>query len=174
MLLRPSTPGGDDMRFATAFWLCIGAASCGVRCAALAQPLAARAVLEQAAQAMGGLERLRSLDNVVLTGFGMYASALGGQDLSPDPHSPGKWAAATDAQRTFDLKNERALYQDRRGNMFPFAAVGNSNRNRQLQTGVATLDHPLTALLEALDPETKLGSVRVEDGLQVVELTIEQ
>ena len=41
-----------------------------------------------------------------------------------------------------------------------------------MQTGVATLDHPLPALLEALDPETKLGAVSVEDGLTVVEFTI--
>ena len=38
--------------------------------AAPAQEDRARAVLEEAAEAMGGLERLQRLDNVVLTGFG--------------------------------------------------------------------------------------------------------
>ena len=38
--------------------------------AAQAQPQSARDVLEQAAAAMGGLARLQSLDNLVLTGFG--------------------------------------------------------------------------------------------------------
>ena len=37
---------------------------------ALAQEDRARAVLERAAEAMGGLERLQGLDNLVLTGFG--------------------------------------------------------------------------------------------------------
>jgi glyoxylase-like metal-dependent hydrolase (beta-lactamase superfamily II) len=146
------------------------ASFCGT---AASQPASARALLEQSAEAMGGLARLQSLDNVVLTGFGQYMSQLGGGNLSPDPHAPGKWQAATDAQRSFDLKNERALYQDRRESMYPFANPGNPNRSSQIQTGIAVLDHPLTALLEALDPETKLGGVRTEDDLLVVEVTLD-
>ena len=80
-----------------------------------------RALLEQSAAAMGGLDRLRSLDNVVLTGFGLYQSQLGGGDLSPDAHAPHKYQVATDAQRVFDLKNKRALVQDRRASLFPSA-----------------------------------------------------
>src|SRR5690606_18289367 len=46
--------------------------------------------------------------------------------------------------------------------------------SRQVQTGLATLNHPLPALLEALDAQTALGSVSVEDGLVVVQATTEQ
>jgi hypothetical protein len=42
----------------------------------------ARAVLEQAAAAMGGLERLQRLDNVVLTGFGQRVYFQGGGFLT--------------------------------------------------------------------------------------------
>ena len=122
---------------------------------------------------MGGLDRLRSLDNVVLTGFGLYQGQLGGGDLSPDPRAPHKYQVSTDAQRTFDLKGKRALVQDRRASLFPFAAAANPNRSQQLQVGVAMLDHPLTALLAALDSATKLGAVTIEDGVPVVEFSLD-
>ncbi len=49
------------------------------------------------------------------------------------------------------LRAKRALVQERRASLFPFAAAANPNRSQQVQTGVAMLDHPLTALLAALD-----------------------
>lgn len=143
---------------------------------ASAQPMSARALLEQAAEAMGGLERLERLDNFVLTGFGQYLNQQGGSAPSPDPRAPAKWQAANDIERSFDLGNGRALNRDRRSLLFPFAiAAGYSwDRTSQVQTGAAMLDHPLPALLEALDADTRLGPVRTEDGLDVVEFTIEQ
>jgi glyoxylase-like metal-dependent hydrolase (beta-lactamase superfamily II) len=142
--------------------------------AAHAQAQSARDVLEQAAAAMGGLARLQGLDNLVLTGFGQYVNQQGGSALSPDPHAPLKWTVAHDAERIFDLKNERALNLDRRGSLFPFAIERPWDRTSQVQTGVAALDHPVPALLEALDAETRLGPVSVEDGLTVVPFTIAQ
>ncbi|HZF27653.1 MAG TPA: MBL fold metallo-hydrolase [Gammaproteobacteria bacterium] len=135
---------------------------------------AARGLLEQAAEAMGGLERLRGLDNVVLTGFGVYLSQQGGGNLSPDAHAPSKWQEGNAARRVFDLKGKRALYQDRRISMFPFAAASGNrwSETLQVQTGVQALDHPLTALLAALEPGARLGPVRTENDLAVVELTV--
>lgn len=132
-------------------------------------------LVEQAAEAMGGLERLQGLDNFVLTGFGQYLNQEGGANPSPHPHAPSKWQAANATERSFDLANERAVNRDRRGFLFPFAIErGHSwNETIALQTGVAMLDHPLTAVLEALDPETEFGAVHAEDGLTVVEFTIE-
>jgi glyoxylase-like metal-dependent hydrolase (beta-lactamase superfamily II) len=125
---------------------------------------------------MGGLERLRSLDNVVLTGFGLVASQQGGGNLSPDPRAPQKWQATNYVQRTFDLRNELLRNEVRNGNLFPFAARSGHawSPSTQVQTGVAILDHPLTALLEALDPETKLGTVHIEGDDVVVEFTTDQ
>ena len=60
-----------------------------------------RVVLEQAAEAMGGLDRLRSLDNLVLTGFGQRIYYDGGGNSTADPNAPPKWIAVADAQRTF-------------------------------------------------------------------------
>jgi hypothetical protein len=161
------------MRRLTAVWSTALIIGLGTHGAAHAQTPPARALLEESAAAMGGLDRLRSLDNVVLTGFGLYQGQLGGGDLSPDARAPHKYQVATDAQRTFDLKNKRALVQDRRASLFPFAAAANPNRSQQLQTGVALLDHPLTALLAALDPATKLGAVTIEHGMPVVEFAVD-
>ena len=135
----------------------------------------ARAVLEHAAEAMGGLERLQALDNVVLTGFGQRVYFQGGGFLTGEEHAPPKWQAVTDAQRTFDLPAERALNQERRAQEFPFAGLFGLNfaRNATVQTGDLLLDHPLPALLEALDAETRLGAVSTEDGMVVVQFTPE-
>ena len=105
-------------------WLrCVGVVCASIMGLAVhGQPQSARDVLEQAAAAMGGLQRLQSLDNLVMTGFGQYVNQQGGSALSPDPHAPLKWTVAHDAERVLDLENERALTRDRRGNLFPFAA----------------------------------------------------
>ncbi|MXO60984.1 MBL fold metallo-hydrolase [Altererythrobacter salegens] len=133
----------------------------------------ARNALEQAAEAMGGLDRLEALDTLVLTGFGQRVYYQGGGFLTGDPKAPPKWQAVVDAQRTFDLKGERAVYQERWAQEFPFAGFFGLNfaRNATLQGGAALLDHPLPALLEALDAETRLGGVSTESGAIVVEFT---
>ena len=135
----------------------------------------ARAVLEQAAEAMGGLERLHTLDNVVLTGFGQRVYQQGGGFLTGEEKAPPKWQSLVDAQRTFDLPGERALNQERWAQEFPFAGFFGLNfaRNNTLQTDGQLLDHPLPALLEALDAETRLGAVSIEDGTIMVQFTPE-
>jgi glyoxylase-like metal-dependent hydrolase (beta-lactamase superfamily II) len=133
----------------------------------------ARSVLEQAAEAMGGLDRLEALDNVVLTGFGQRLYFQGGGNLTGDEQAPPKWQALADVQRTFDLPGERAVYQERWAQEFPFAGFFGLNfaRNSALQQGYELADHPLPALLEALDRETQLGAVSTEDGTIVVQFT---
>jgi len=147
----------------------------GIGTPASAQEDASRALLMSVADAMGGLDRLRDIDNFVLTGFGQQVYMDGGGNVTGDVNAPPKWRAVADAQRTFDLENERALSEERRSYMFPFAApFGLSwDRTANLQAGAEMLDHPLPALLEALDSETDLGAVTLEDGMSVVEFTIQ-
>jgi glyoxylase-like metal-dependent hydrolase (beta-lactamase superfamily II) len=47
-----------------------------------------------------------------------------------------------------------------------------SERRSRVQTGVDVLNHPLPALLAALDSDTTLGSVEVDDGMAVVPFTV--
>lgn len=155
-------------------WRLVAALAVLVPLPAAAQaPGPARAALEQAAAAMGGLERLRGLRNVVYTGFGQRLYYQGGGNLTGDPEAPNKWQQLTDVQRTFDLAGGRALYQERYAQAFPFAGLFGLSyaRNSAVQQRRQLLDHPLPALLQALDAQTRLGAVSYEDGVVVVEFT---
>jgi glyoxylase-like metal-dependent hydrolase (beta-lactamase superfamily II) len=131
------------------------------------EPPQARALLDAAAVAMGGRERIEQLQNVVMTGFGQRYNFNG--NISADPNSPPKWQAVATIERFFDLSGERALVRERATGMFPFATpTGMSLDVRErLQTGVTLLDHPLPALRAALK-SSQLGSVEIENGMAVV------
>ncbi len=131
------------------------------------EPPQARALLDAAAAAMGGRERIEQLTNLVMTGFGQRYNFNG--NTSADPNSPPKWQAVATSERFFDLAGDRALIRERASNMFPFAApFGMSwDPRERLQTGVTLLDHPLPALRAALR-SSQLGPVEIEDGMVVV------
>ncbi|HXC60482.1 MAG TPA: MBL fold metallo-hydrolase [Steroidobacteraceae bacterium] len=156
-----------SMRTALLLMVCFGSA------AIAQQPTPAARLLDQVAAAMGGRERLQHVDTLIYTGFGQDAYMDGGGNITADANSPPKWRAIADAQRSIDLKARRALLQQRRAPMFPFAAPFGLNWNRasSLQSGADLLDHPLTAVLAALDPAARLGAVSVEDGLPVLQFT---
>jgi len=137
-----------------------------------AQEHSARAVLLKSAESLGGLERLQSLENFVLTGFGQRYSTNG--NLSPDPNAPPKWQSVTDARRSFDLIDQRALNQERNSFQYPLAASFGHTwaLNGSVQEGAAMLDHPVPAILAALAPSTALGPVSSEDGYTVVQFTL--
>ncbi len=147
-------------------FLCVGSP-------VFAQQTPAARLLEQVATAMGGRDRLQRIDTLVYTGFGQDAYMDGGGNITAEANVPPKWRAIADAQRSIDLKSRRALLQQRRAPMFPFAAPFGLNWNRasSLQTSAELLDHPLPAVLAALDPAARLGAVSVEDGLPVLQFT---
>jgi hypothetical protein len=138
-----------------------------------AQQSPAARLLEQVADGMGGRDRLRRIDTLIYTGFGQDAYMDGGGNTTAEENAPPKWRAIADAQRSFDLKSHRALLQQRRAPMFPFAAPFglNWNRNSSVQTQAEILDHPLPAILAALDPAARLGEVSVEAGQPVLQFT---
>lgn len=140
--------------------------------AVFAQENAARTALLKAAESLGGLEQLRSIDNFVLTGFGQRYSTNG--NISPDPNTPPKWQSVTDARRSFDLQNSWALSEERNSFQYPLAASFGHTwaLNGSAQTGADMLDHPLPAVLAALDPSSVLGPVSAEAGYTVIQFTI--
>jgi len=139
----------------------------------IAQETPAARLLDQVVVAMGGRERLQRVETLVYTGFGQDAYMDGGGNITADLNSPPKWRAIADAQRSIDLKTRRALVQQRRAPMFPFAAPFGLNWNRAsaVQAGADLLDHPLPVVLAALDPAARLGAVSVEEGLPVLQFT---
>lgn len=142
----------------------------------MAQQSPAQRLVDQVVAAMGGADRLRGIETLVYTGFGQDAYMDGGGNVTAELNAPPKWRAIADAQRSIDLVARRAVVQQRRAPMFPFAAPFglNWNRTASQQGAVDLLDHPLPAVLALLDPAASLGSVGVEDGQPVLQFTTGQ
>ena len=141
---------------------------------ASAQMMSARSVLEDAAEAMGGLDRIQDIDSLLMTGFSQTLNQDGGSSPSSHPKAPKKWAAQNDIERYFDLDDLRAFQTHRQGNLFPFAlARGHAwAPSSQIQEGANALNHPLTALRAAFKRSTELGAVSIEDDNIVVQFSL--
>lgn len=90
---------------------------------ARAQAPSSRTVVDQAAQALGGAERVRSVKNITLAGYGQYAYMFGGGRISASPDAPEKYQAANDLRRVYDLEHGRFQQLERRNMLFPFLAT---------------------------------------------------
>ena len=85
-----------------------------------AQGPAARAVVEAAAKALGGLDRIRSVKTITLRGYGQYAYQMGGGRVTGSPEAPEKFIQANDLARVWDLEHGRFQLLERRNMLFPF------------------------------------------------------
>ena len=95
--------------------------------AGLAYAQAGRTLVTQAAVALGGEARVRSIRNITLAGYGQYAYMFGGGRVSGSPDAPEKYIAANDLRRVYDLEHGRFEQLERRNMLFPFlAAFGHS------------------------------------------------
>src|SRR5688572_24891747 len=82
------------------------------------QEPAARTVVERAAAALGGLERIRAIRNITLAGYAQYAYQFGGGRISGDPAAPDKYLAANELRRVYDLEHGRFQLAERRNMLF--------------------------------------------------------
>lgn len=85
--------------------------------AATAQQVVARAVA-----ALGGAEKLAMIHTITAHGYAQYAYMWGGGRIDGSDHAPGKYLAANDLTRTYDLDNDRFRMRERRNMLFPFLA----------------------------------------------------
>jgi glyoxylase-like metal-dependent hydrolase (beta-lactamase superfamily II) len=84
-------------------------------------------VVDEAAKALGGVDRVRSVKNITLVGYGQYAYMFGGGRITGSPDAPEKYQAANDLRRVYDLEHGRFQQLERRNMLFPFlAAFGHS------------------------------------------------
>jgi glyoxylase-like metal-dependent hydrolase (beta-lactamase superfamily II) len=84
-------------------------------------------LLTKSAGALGGLERINSVRNISLQGYGQYAYMFGGGNITGSPDAPQKYIAANDLRRVYDLQNNRFQQLERRNMLFPFAGVFGHN-----------------------------------------------
>jgi glyoxylase-like metal-dependent hydrolase (beta-lactamase superfamily II) len=147
-------------------------------------------------EALGGAERIAAVRNISLMGYAHYAYQEGGGNITALPDAPQKYIEAVDLQRIYDLENARYYQQERRNDLFPFAAYGghsfalnrqaldgdvafNINQEGQANRGGDARDrrmwmhtNPVVAVRAALDPANTLGNRREEGGLTLVDITL--
>jgi len=82
----------------------------------------ARMLVERAAGALGGLDRIRAVRNITLAGYAQYAYQFGGGRITGDPAAPEKYMAANELRRVYDLEHNVFQLAERRNMLFPFLA----------------------------------------------------
>lgn len=154
-------------------------------------------VVNAAAEALGGRNRILAIKTLKIQGYGHQAYQLGGGNISSSADAPQKWIHLNDYERTFDLENRRTRIRQRAVTGFPFARLANYGRVRANQVldgtigfnvggdGTVTrapdtvartrrlemLAHPIVIVRAALDPGTKVSNLRSAADAQVMDLT---
>jgi len=144
-------------------------------------------VINAAAGAMGGKDRIEAVKTLVIEGEGPAPNL--GQNVTPDGELP-VWMV-TEFRRSIDLTNGRMRTQQLRTAQFLFALATEQRQNQGLDGDVAynvspdgratrasdaaakdrrieMLHYPLTILRTALDPATKLSNLHQQETLDVV------
>ncbi|HEY0963202.1 MAG TPA: MBL fold metallo-hydrolase [Pseudomonadales bacterium] len=160
-----------------------------------AQDAARQAVLD-AANAMGGVERLESLSSLRLRGYGHEAYQDGGSEITTERAAPEKMTNLTAYERTIDVQNARTRVKARAFRAFVFAARAMmqgqpvhqvldgdvaydvpANGEPRRASDVAArhrrmelLAQPVMAVRTALDPASRLAAPRNENGLQLIDV----
>jgi glyoxylase-like metal-dependent hydrolase (beta-lactamase superfamily II) len=86
-----------------------------------------RTLVQQAAQALGGPERLNNVRNITLAGYGQWAWVDGEEEISSSPNVPLKYEAVNDLRRVYDLEHDRWQATERGFMLFPFLAANSYN-----------------------------------------------
>jgi len=155
-------------------------------------------LVTRAAEALGGRERILALKRIVVEGYGQIAYQNGGGNITSSLDAPQKWIDVRDYARVIDFENRRMRVRQRQLNAFVFAAAQNMRGIVAQQgldgdlafninaSGAATrvsaaaararrmdmLADPVVIVRTALDPKARLGNVRTEGPLQLVDVTI--
>jgi hypothetical protein len=147
-------------------------------------------VVNDAAAALGGEDRIQAVKTLIIEGEGPAPNA--GQNRMPDGELP-VWKV-TEFKRRIDLANGRTRMQQLRTAQFLFAGATTQRQDQALdgdvaynvgQEGRATrvgeaaardrrielLHHPITLMRAALDPAAKVGNLRQQGSDQVVDVT---
>jgi hypothetical protein len=151
---------------------------------------AERRIVDEAAAALGGADRLRALKTITIEGSAIAPNA--GQNRMPDDELP-VWKV-TEYSRAIDLVNSRTRVRQRREAQFLFAGATTQQQTQGLDGDLAyamapdgamtragdaaardrrleLLQHPITIVRAALDAGTKLANVRTDGNEDLVDVT---
>jgi glyoxylase-like metal-dependent hydrolase (beta-lactamase superfamily II) len=151
---------------------------------------AADTLIDDAAAALGGAERVQSVKTIVIEGEGNQYNL--GQDLTPE--ASGQTFAFTQYKRSIDIAGSRARTELTRVPKFTFwqglapqrqvqgidnavgynvAANGNATRIAQAAADdrrAEMLRHPIVAVRAALDPAAQVTNLRTEGSESIVDV----
>jgi glyoxylase-like metal-dependent hydrolase (beta-lactamase superfamily II) len=159
--------------------------------AACAQPTPEQQIVNDAAAALGGAEKIQAVKTIVLEGAGKNGNM--GQDVTPDASAQG--FTVTEYTRAIDVPAGRARVEQTRTPTFTYfqgqqpqkqvAGVDGDVAYNVGANGMATraadavvkdrraeiYHHPITIVRAALDPAAKLANPRTQDNQSVVDVT---
>jgi len=149
-----------------------------------------RKIIDDAAAALGGADKIRTLKTLTIEGSGTAPNA--GQNRMPTDELP-IWKVA-EYTRAIDLPNSRTRVRQRREAQFLFAGATTQQQMQGVDGDIAynvtpegtmtrasdaaardrrleLLQHPITIVRAALDPGAKIGNVRTEKNDDLVDVT---
>jgi glyoxylase-like metal-dependent hydrolase (beta-lactamase superfamily II) len=159
--------------------------------------VAARQVVLDAAEAMGGLERIESLRTLRLRGYGHEAYQDGGSEITTERAAPEKMTNLTAYERVIDVPAERTRVRARMFRAFVFAArvmmqgqplhqvldgtvaydvpangaARRASDNAARQRRMELLAQPVMALRTALAPGSQITNLRSEGEWKLLDVT---
>ena len=170
-------------------WIILGAALLNTTCAQMPPEMQ---LIRAAADALGGVGPVQAVKALTIEGEGDAPNL--GQNITPESELPN-WKV-TQFKRVIDLANGRMRTEQRREAQFLFA---NATMQQQVagidgdvaynvgQSGmpvrapepalkdrrIEMLHHPLSIVRAALSPSSKVGNLRQQDTLQLIDITSE-
>jgi len=161
------------------------------------QTQAAVRLIDGAAEALGGRERILAVKTIVLEGYGETAYMNGGGNISASPDAPQKWVSIPEYEKTIDLEHRRMRVRQRNHQNFVFASAagylgpadlntvyldgqiaynvigGRAVRGTEAAARARRLDmlnNPVAIVRIALDPSTKLNNLRRQGNVQLADV----
>jgi glyoxylase-like metal-dependent hydrolase (beta-lactamase superfamily II) len=156
-----------------------------------AQATPEQEIIDDAAEALGGRERILAVKTLVIEGEGTHGNL--GQDMTPE--ATGQRFDVTAYRRAIDVPARRVRIEQTRTPNFTFfqgqqpqkqvfgidgdvaynvAANGNATRAGEAvakDRRAETYHHPITIIRAALDPAARLSNPRTQDNQSVVDIT---
>ena len=169
-------------------WLALLAVTTMIACA---RPTPEQQIINDAAAALGGSDRILAVKTIVIEGEGTNGNL--GQDVRPDATS--QTFKLTDYKRSIDVASGRARIEQTRTPNFTYfqgqapqkqvlgvdgevgynvAPNGNATRTANAAASDRRMEiyhHPLTSVRAALDPAAMLSNPRTQDNQSVVDVT---
>src|SRR4051812_2197068 len=93
-------------------------------------------LVNRAAEAMGGKDRILSIKTLQIFGYGQQAYQNGGGNIVGSPDAPQKWINVTGSVRAIDFEHGRMRLQQRLVQDFVFAYARNMNGDTRQNQGL--------------------------------------